>query len=118
MIQIHNCHTHIFTIDHVPVKFLSLQLVRFLAKQKYSEWFARVLNNANPWSNKDFLSRYASFVKQGTNVTQKDILMSMMGFYPDNTRFVILTMDMEHMHAGKPKKSYIQQLDEIVDLLP
>jgi len=97
---------------------LPLRLVRFLAKYERSERLARFLNNLNWQSDKDLFSRYASFLRQGTNVRQEDVFRALMDFYPEDTRFVILTMDMEHMYAGPPIKNFIQQLDEIVNLLP
>ncbi|MCK5137793.1 MAG: amidohydrolase family protein [Bacteroidales bacterium] len=115
--HIYNCHTHIFTIDHVPERFLPLRLVRWLAKYKGAEIFARILNGVNPWSNRDFLDRYAAFMRQGAEAKQGCILDSLMDFYPDDTRFVILTMDMEYMNAGDPKEPYTNQLDDLVKLM-
>jgi predicted TIM-barrel fold metal-dependent hydrolase len=91
--------------------------VRYLAKNKRSEKFAQLLNNLNRRSNDDLFDRYASFINQGIDVNQEDILRALMGFYPETTKFIILTMDMEYMNAGDPKNSYIKQLDEIVALL-
>ena len=113
-----NCHTHIFTADHVPERFLPLRLVRWLARKKHFKWFAWILNNLNPFSRNDLLERYVSFMRQGMEKTQEGILRNLMDFYPSDTKFVILTMDMEYMNAGNPKKSYTEQLDEIVKLLP
>jgi predicted TIM-barrel fold metal-dependent hydrolase len=117
-IKIINCHTHIFTSDHVPDKFLPLRLVRWLARKRHFRSFAWFFNNLNPFSNNDILDRYISFVRQGLHKTQKDILKILMDFYPPETKFVILTMDMKWMKAGVPDKSYEEQCDEIVRLLP
>ena len=114
---IYNCHTHIFTIDHVPERFLPLMLVRWLARNRGGEMFARILNAVNPWSKRDFLDRYAAFVRQGNNAKQGCILDALMDFYPNDTRFVILTMDMEYMKAGEPRESFTSQLDDIVTLI-
>ena len=40
-----------------------------------------------------------------------------MDFYPDDTRFVLLTMDMEYMKAGDPKETFTSQLDDILEML-
>jgi len=40
-----------------------------------------------------------------------------MDFYPGDTRFVILTMDMHFMCAGEPRKPYTDQLDDLVSLM-
>ena len=117
MFTIYNCHTHIFTIDHVPDKFLPFSLVRSLVKNRDSENLARILHNILRRDQSDVFDRYASFLSQGKDPTQEAILQSMMDFYPDNTKFVILTMDMEYMKAGNPKTKYIEQLEEVVMLL-
>ena len=116
MQQITNSHAHIFTFDHVPEKFLPLRLVRYFAKKKRYIRVARFLSNLWPWSDKDVLDRFASFVRQGYEKSQEDILKGLMRFYPKNTRFVLLPMDMEYMKAGKPKKGYLDQVKELREL--
>jgi len=113
---IYNCHTHIFSSKHVPDKYLPFRLVRWLAKRNHFRWLAFVLNNINPFSNNDLLDRRVMLLKIALDKTQKEILDNLIDFYPPDTKFVILTMDMEYMKAGKPEKSYLKQLKHIINL--
>jgi len=116
MSNIINSHTHIFTFDHVPDRFLPLGLVKFFAKKQRSAKIARLLNRLWPFSDQDVLDRFASFVKQGFEKSQEDILSSLVRFYPRGTKFVVLPMDMEDMGAGKPKMPYLEQMRKLKEL--
>ncbi|MEN8224612.1 MAG: amidohydrolase family protein [Bacteroidota bacterium] len=116
MKHIINTHTHIFTFDHVPRKFLPFGLVRYLAKKRRSAKLARFLNSLWPLSDKDVLDRFASFVSQGYEKSQQDILESLIRFYPEGTQFVVLPMDMEYMGAGLPHIRYPEQMKDLLEL--
>ncbi|MGK7896407.1 MAG: hypothetical protein AB4372_23020 [Xenococcus sp. (in: cyanobacteria)] len=109
---IHNCHTHIFTFQAVPERFLPFGLVRLLAKRKISRPIARWLNHLNPFSSDDLFDRYAAFLDIGTSSTQEDIFNGLQKFYPPDTRFVVLSMDLEHIDVGKSLQSFTGQLKE------
>lgn len=113
---IHNCHTHVFTIQAVPEYFLPFGLVRFLAKYKFSRFIARFLNRLNPFSTDDLFDRYAAFLRIGTSATQADIFKEIQKFYPAGSRFVVLSMDMTYMDAGKSSQSFVEQLTELTQL--
>ena len=113
METIYNCHTHVFTNKDVPSKFLPLGLVRFLGKRRVSRWLGRFLNRLNPRSSNDIFDRAASFLNIGNYESQLDIFKLLKGFYPEETKFVVLSMDMEYMGAGKVLQSFIEQLDEL-----
>src|SRR4030042_1410547 len=113
---IYNCHTHIFSSKHVPERYLPCRLVKLLARLKHPEWLFWVLNYMDSSSNYDFYDRRAWIIKQARKKTQKEILDNLIDFYPPDTKFVILTMDMEYMKAGKPEKSYLKQLKHIINL--
>ena len=116
MPSITNSHTHIFTFDHVPKNFLPFGLVRFFAKKNRSENFARFLSRLLPFSDQDVLDRFATFLEQGYEKQQSDILDSLMRFYPDGTRFVVLPMDMHYMGAGEPKEPYPEQMNTLLKM--
>lgn len=113
---IHNCHTHIFTFQAVPEGFLPLGLVRLLAKRKISRPIARWLNHLNPFSNDDLFDRYAAFLDIGTSSTQEDVFNGLQKFYPPDTRFVVLSMDLEHIDVGKSLQPFTKQLQELAQL--
>lgn len=115
-ININNCHTHIFTTCHVPENFLPLGLVRFMTKYRLSRPLARVLNSVNPFSTNDLFDRYARFIEQGDQLSQEDILKGLMKSYPDDARFVVLSMDMDFMGAGAAQFDFLDQLMELAAL--
>ena len=47
---------------------------------------------------------------------QEEILVDMLGFYPTDSRFGILTMDMDYMGAGKAEQDYLTQLEQVAQL--
>jgi predicted TIM-barrel fold metal-dependent hydrolase len=116
LMQIHNCHVHVFTINHVPEDFLPLRLVRFLAKRRFTKGVARILHRLNWKSDVDTFDRYAAFLQIGSLGDQRDIFANIQRFYPDNARFVALSMDMEHMACGRCRRSFIEQLDDLASM--
>ena len=113
---IHNCHIHTFTFAAVPKYFVPFGLVRFLAKNKFSRPIARFLNYLNPFSTDDLFDRYAAFIRIGTSQKQEHIFKDIQKFYPLGSRFVILSMDLKYMAAGKSSQSFREQLTELTQL--
>ncbi|GAG71552.1 unnamed protein product [marine sediment metagenome] len=109
MKTIYNCHTHIFTNKAVPSKFLPLGLVRFLGKRRVSRWLGRLLNRLNPRSSNDVFDRAASFMNIGNYESQLEIFKLLKGFYPEETKFVVLSMDMTYMEAKRIR--YVSLID-------
>lgn len=113
---IYNSHIHTFRDVDIPRKFLPLGLVRLLASNWGANIFTTLLNNANPFSEKDLLDRYVKFIKIGKLESQQKIFEECAKFYPESTRFAILPMDMAFMGAGKIPRSYTDQLDELTKI--
>jgi predicted TIM-barrel fold metal-dependent hydrolase len=116
MKTIYNCHTHVFTNEIVPEKFLPLGITRFLSKRPVSRWLGKLLNRLNPRSSNDIFDRFASFMNIGNFKSQLDIFEFLKGFYPEETKFVVLSMDMEYMRAGRIHKDFTEQLNELSDI--
>ena len=113
----YNCHIHTFTEPDIPRRYLPLGLVRFLSTTWGFKTMSRLLNTLNPYSDDDTLHRYQRFIEIGKNRKQTEIFEEYCEpFYPDDTRFVVLAMDMAFMGAGKVPHSYIGQLDELTEL--
>ena len=131
--RFYNCHTHCFTYDHVPEYFL----VRFLPVSKLlhwkplRNWIRKVMETRKlgwlGWLIKSFLAvffrfnrqkliRFMNFVVYGDKHTQEEVIESMQQYYPGNTGYILLTMDMEYMGAGVPEKPFEQQLAELRDI--
>ena len=125
----HNCHVHCFTIDHVPDNFAKRLIwlyflipIRWLKKHKALQWIIRMLNKkivvkllktVIPNIDKS-LNRLLSFIRFfDIAKTQKEMIDLLLGYYPPHTRFVLLTMDMEYMGAGKPIHPFQKQIEEL-----
>lgn len=109
-----NCHIHTFTFQHVPVGFLPLGLSKILQKKGVRKPLSWALRRALPFSDRDFLDRYMNFMEVTASGKQEDALKRIRSFYPRDTRFVVLPMDMAYMAAGKVKVGLETQLDELL----
>lgn len=98
---IYNCHTHTFTIDHVPRKFIP-PFLSWLIKKKGVRKFAR---NIFFRTDRDLIDRYINFFEVSLIGSQAKVFEKLKGYYPngqiDTTKFIVLPMDMEHMLAGR-----------------
>jgi len=113
---IFNTHTHAFKLDHVPDHFYSKLSIRNLKRWGILHWLMRTLHKAGVFPNGAVLDRLAQMLGIIDKKSQEDIFGILQSFYPDDTRFVILSMDMEHMGAGNPAVSYFHQLEELAEL--
>lgn len=91
-------------------------LVPALRKKLIRKPLGWLLRNLIPFTDRDMLDRYENFMNVTAKQNQKNILNKIRGYYPHDTRFVILPMDMEHMEAGKVKKNVVNQLLELTEL--
>lgn len=168
-----NCHTHIFTIDHVPDDFgksllpwpfyrlFSMQNIKWYYKNltvegsrryrsfihrcnnvwftlkgwmkatiilwfvyfliyRITKWLIRItidflrLDTIFSPEVKALIGRYKTMARYSINYKdQASIFNFLKKNYPTRTRFVVLTMDMEYMEAGRPKVSYLDQVSEL-----
>lgn len=111
--NIYNCHTHVFTSQVVPKKFLPLGVLRFLAKHRLFKKLGRLLSKIIPWADVDIFNRFAAIVDIGSQTTSLDIFRWLHGLYPEGTKFVGLSMDMAYMKAGDVPQKFENQLDEL-----
>jgi uncharacterized protein len=112
----YNCHIHTFKESDVPRKYLPLGLVRILATKTGFRFLSRILNTLNPFSDNDTFDRYVKFVKIGKLGSQENIFKECIKYYPEDTKFTILPMDMAYMGAGKVPRAYEEQLKELKEL--
>ena len=114
---IYNCHSHLFTINHIPSRFLP-KPVMWLVKKKITRSIARKLI---PFTDRDLIDRYINFVEVTLEGKQSEVLDKLKGYYPngsvDQTKFIVLPMDMEHMLAGKVKVGIDEQHEELDSLV-
>lgn len=112
----YNCHIHIFMDTDVPNKFLPLGLVKILRSTAGYKTISSIMKNLIFWTDNDILDRYIKFVTTGRLGSQQEIFEKCKAFYPDDTKFIVLPMDMAYMGAGKVPSPYIVQLKKLYDL--
>jgi len=171
-----NCHTHIFTIDHVPNEFsksllpwpfykiftiglikwyyknftirgsvryrsfihrrdnlfykirdiLKVTLVlwwAYLLVSLIAKWLFRILINFlkldvlfSP-EIKGLIDRFITLARYSIQYkNQSSIYNFLKKNYPTDTGFVVLSMDMEYMGAGKSRVSYLNQIEELKEI--
>jgi hypothetical protein len=114
--KIHNCHMHVFTVDHVPENFLPLGLAKLMKLPYLRRPLRFLLVNLNPFSNRDLFERYSNFIKISTKGSQEGVFNVVRGYYPLETKFVVLPMDMAYMDAGPVLVDIDAQHDELHQL--
>ncbi|HLO60892.1 MAG TPA: amidohydrolase family protein [Bacteroidales bacterium] len=114
--MIYNCHIHTFLEKDIPRRYLPLGLVRILSTTPGFQTIGFLLNVLNPITSNDQLKRYKKIVEIGRYKSQKEIFEECRKFYPENSRFVVVSMDMEYMNAGKVPRKYKDQLKELAEL--
>jgi predicted TIM-barrel fold metal-dependent hydrolase len=129
-----NIHTHVFTSDCAPDRFLRILPVKFV------RWFPGLIKGAidtkagrnvihglyQLLSSKDSnkrgeVDKYVSFLKVGTSTTQLDVFRTALAAgktFDSSLRIVGLTMNMDHMDSQPSRKqiSFATQLDQVKDV--
>lgn len=113
----YNCHIHTFTERDIPRRYLPLGLVRILASTPGFKAIGFILNWINPFTENDQFNRYLRFIKIGKLKSQQDIFENCSIFYPESTKFFVLSMDMKYMKAGKVPREYEEQLVKLGELV-
>lgn len=122
----YNCHIHIFTTQCAPDRFLEVALPSFLdpvatpikgfLETRFGRFVSKNLARAGRVPLFKAAARYARFASIGTNATQQMVFENVMQYYPPGTRFVILTLNMDHMGAGASDLKYQGQIDQVIQL--
>ena len=113
--QVTNCHVHTFTHEHVPERFVRWPLNRLLR----IAWVRRLLLRTVLRFDRGRRGRIARLVEVleiSHNKSQEDVFKLARGFYPAQTRFVVLPMDMELMGRGAVARSIAEQHAELARL--
>lgn len=112
----YNCHIHVFTDDDVPNRFLPLGIVKILRSAVGYKAASAIMKNIIFWNENDILDRYNKFVTTGRMGSQQNIFEKCRPFYPEDTRFIVLPMDMAYMGAGDVPRPYTEQLKKLYEL--
>ncbi len=116
MPEFFNCHIHTFTANAAPPRFLPFGLLP-IARGRFTGPVAGwILRNLWPFSTTDRFERLAAFATIGRLPSQRAVFERVRGFYTDEFRFVVLTLDMDYMGAGVPRHDYQRQLRDVIEL--
>jgi uncharacterized protein len=110
-----NCHVHIFTYAHTPDRFLPwpvADLVRLRPARRLLSWAARVFDP----NRKKQLGRYARIIEISYARDQATVFEIVRSFYPQNSCYIVLPMDMTKMNAGKVEVGIDAQHAELAAL--
>lgn len=113
---IHNCHIHLFTLNHVPDRFVPKGVDWLLRKKWARKRLIGFLDKAIFWRDRDALERYARFAEIAGSESQEQVFKMVAGYYPTGTRFVVLPMDMAFMDAGGVAEDIDTQHRKLADL--
>ncbi len=112
--RITNCHVHAFTLDHVPDGFAPPFLMPVLRRKPVRKAASWVLRNIWPFDHRDRFERMAQYARITAELGgQEGVIRHLRGYYPENTRFVVLPMDLGHAGAGTPPVDLPAQHDEL-----
>lgn len=113
---IYNCHNHTFTHENIPNRYFPFWGVPVIRLTPLRWVIKGVMKGLIPWTKNDTLHRYAAFIKATYRKTQEENLIHLISYYPKNTKFIILPMDMSKMNAGKVKEDIDEQHNELARL--
>jgi predicted TIM-barrel fold metal-dependent hydrolase len=115
-VQITNCHTHTFTSDHVPDRFAGVVAGILLRVRWIRRALLFLMRHLDP-DRRGKLTRYAQILHISYEYgSQEGVFKLVRSYYPRETRFIVLPMDMELMNAGKVKESIDVQHARLAEL--
>lgn len=121
----YNCHIHVFSGQCAPKRFLEVGLPGWLdfasgGVKSFLETGAGrgIMNFLAKRKSKPLrvMARYGSFASIGTKASQQMVFENILPFYPAGARFVVLTLNMDHMGAGDSELKFQGQIDQVVAL--
>jgi len=104
--NIHNCHAHVFTVDHIPKYFLHPLVPVGIARKK---WMERMVRIAAKFRD----DRLYAFLFAARRCEQKEIFLELQKYYPTSARYALLSIDFDYMGRGKPQKPFLTQIEEL-----
>ena len=115
-IRIVNCHVHLFTDRHVPVNYPYRWLRPFRKLPGLIRWMAMLARLIGQHPIAEKLTRLGKFHNEARTPHQREILEHVRRHYPDNTRLVVLPMDMSAAGYGPSPTPLRRQHDELGEL--
>ncbi len=115
----YNCHVHLFSIRNLPNAFYGFPgFARLANKPGLTNISIKALDKITRAIGNDNQRRMAAFAKIGMLQRQSEVFNHLRQAYEydDNWKFIVLTMDMDHMNAGKAQENFYAQIEEIYAL--
>jgi len=114
---IYNCHTHIFTHENIPNNYFGFYLVP-IARNRFFRWvLSGLMKLPIPYLVKSERGqRFKAYLDSAFNKNQEENLKGLQKFYPSQSKFVILPMDMALMEAGEVIEDIDAQHEELAKL--
>jgi uncharacterized protein len=114
--QITNCHSHTFTNEHVPDRFVPFPLALLLRIRPIRRALLLLMRRLSP-GRRGRLTRYAQILHVSYEYgSQEGVFKLLRSYYPAGTRFVVLPMEMEYMNVGRVAKPLEAQHAELAAL--
>lgn len=115
-IEITNCHIHTFTTAHAP-RYYPVGAVAVFRAMPALLTGLRLAARFQPWEGVyDMLVRLENFHRTGSRVSQRDVFLEALRYYPKDTRFVVLPMDMGLIGHGPVDADIHDQHRELHEL--
>lgn len=116
----YNIHSHIFTMNNAPERFLHLYLPDFAAdiidNVTNTSIGANIVKNLLNTFGGNGGKRYASFLSIGKSKNQSHVFENLIKQYDDDIIFIALTMFMENCGAGASKSGFDGQIQEALNV--
>ena len=111
-------HCHVFNFDNIPDGFLGIRLP---FTKRFLKFVSFILHHLNPFSHKNILDNYGYFIDVGRKRKPEEITLKLFDYYPQDTVFCPLLMDMQPTAdtgiKGKVHKDYMDQILDMVALV-
>ncbi len=115
----YNCHVHLFSVRNLPDAFYGFPGFAWLANKPVLTASAiRVLETITRLTGNDNQKRMIAFAKIGMKQTQGEVFNVLREAYDFSKewKFIVLTLDMDHMNAGKARENFYAQIEEVYQL--
>lgn len=112
-----NCHTHVFTYKTLPDNFVPLGIEKVLKYRWVTKPLVWITKHANPFKSDDLAERMGRFAKAALKENQKKVFKHLIDYYPSDSRFVVLPMDMDFCNRGTMPQNIKDQHDELLGIM-
>lgn len=103
-------------MNHVPDKFMPFNLDVLFKIAALRGPLSFIGRRIFPFTDRDLIDRHLNFINTAFGKSQETIFERVRGYYPADTRFIVLPMDMAYMGAGKVNVDLDAQHAELAQL--